>query len=296
MDRRLYAVPVIFLLALNVFVWREVFSLQSSQYLQVAFLDVAQGDAIFIKTPAMHQILIDGGPNANVLGKLQALMPFWDRSLDVVMLTHPDADHLTGLLYVLQKYKVKYVVWTGVARDGQMHQRWIELLQKAQERGTKIITAKMGRQIESGKAVITILNPVEDLNGTFFKSTTNESGIVSRLDFGNNSFLFTADIGAKTEKLLIGLAQKSGKGVDLKTDVLKVGHHGSKYSSSEYFIQAVSPSVAAISVGAKNTYGHPTPEVLQRLKNFGIRVLRTDQQGDLVITSDGESINIKTKK
>ncbi len=288
--------PVIFLLALNVFVWREVFSLQSSQYLQVAFLDVAQGDAIFIKTPAMHQILIDGGPNANVLGKLQALMPFWDRSLDVVMLTHPDADHLTGLLYVLQKYKVKYVVWTGVARDGQMHQRWIELLQKAQERGTKIITAKMGRQIESGKAVITILNPVEDLNGTFFKSTTNESGIVSRLDFGNNSFLFTADIGAKTEKLLIGLAQKSGKGVDLKTDVLKVGHHGSKYSSSEYFIQAVSPSVAAISVGAKNTYGHPTPEVLQRLKNFGIRVLRTDQQGDLVITSDGESINIKTKK
>jgi|SRR3989344_2554995 len=290
MDKKIYLLPIAGLFLLNIFAWQEVFALAQNQYLQVSVLDIGQGDAIFIKTPAMHQILIDGGPDANVLGKLQKLMPFWDRSLDVVVLTHPDADHLTGLLYVLQKYKVNYVVWTGIVRDGQLYQGWLEVLAEAQRRGTKIVIAKYGQQITSGDASIVAVSPNEDLTGQYFKDSSNESGIVSRLMFGKSSFLFTADIGAKTEEKLIS------RGANLDADVLKVGHHGSRFSSSEDFLRAVSPSFAVISVGKDNTYGHPTSEVLQRLEKFGIRVLRTDQDGSVKILSDGNTITIHPVK
>ncbi|MSU60299.1 MAG: MBL fold metallo-hydrolase [Candidatus Staskawiczbacteria bacterium] len=287
MVRRIYAVCIVGLFLLNIFVWREVFELAQNQYLKVSVLDVGQGDSIFIKTPAMHQILIDGGPGPKVLGKLQEAMPFWDRSLDMIVLTHPDADHLAGLLYVLEKYQVVYVMWTGVVRDGQLYQRWLEVLAKAERKGTKIIVANPSQQIISDTVLMTTVNPREDVGGQYFKDSSNELGIVSRLDFGKNSFLFTADIGAPTEKALIE------NGVDLNVDVLKVGHHGSRFSTSEEFLEVVSPELAVISVGKDNTYGHPTAEVLQRLGKFGINALRTDQYGDIEILSDGNTIYIK---
>ncbi len=273
-------------LLLNIFAWKEVFILAGPHYLKVEVLDINQGDAIFIETPAMRHIIIDGGPDSSVLEKLQSRLPFWQRRLDMIVLTHPDLDHVMGLLHILQKYQVDYIVWTGMVRDGAHYEKWIELTQTQKAKGSHMVIAKAGDKIKSGGAELAILHPFESLAGQFFKET-NDTGIVARLQYGSKSFLFTADVSSKLEQKLIDA--KAG----LASDVLKVGHHGSKYSSSEVFLQAVNPSMAAISVGAKNTYGHPTAEVLQRLANFGINVLRTDVDGDITFLSDGQHIQIK---
>lgn len=285
--QRIYLVLIGILLLSNVFAWKEVFALAGPHYLKVNVLDIGQGDSIFIETPEMHQILIDGGPDSSVLARLQDRMPFWDKNLDVVILTHPDKDHVMGLLHVLAKYKVDYILWTGIARSGQTYQEWLKLLAVAEKNGTKIIKAKIGQEILSGEAIITTLHPFEDLTGQNFKETSNDTSIFSRLTYGTHSFLFTGDASSKTERYLID------NNVSLASDVLKVGHHGSRFSTSEEFLQAVNPEIAAISVGGKNTYGHPTQEVLQKLEKFGITIFRTDQMGDIEILSDGKNINIK---
>lgn len=274
-------IGVLFLL--NIFAWQQVFRLTKTNNLKVDFLDIGQGDSIFIETPQFHQILIDGGLSSNVLGKLQKLMPFYDRTIDVVISTHPDKDHMEGLLGVLQRYKVDYILWTGIVREGPLYQKWLSVLAESEKQGTKIIKAKLNQEIKAGSVVIDTLHPFVDLTGQDFGSKDNDTGIVSRLIYGKNSFLFTADISSALEKKLIN------KGVNLKSDVLKVSHHGSKYSTLNKFLEIVKPEIAVISVG-KNSYGHPTPETLQRLENFGINTLRTDELGDIIITSDGNNL------
>ena len=237
----------------------------------------------------MRHILIDGGPDAIVITRLDALLPMWQKSLDVVVLTHPDSDHLHGLLYVLKKYKVDYIVWTGIVRGGAQYEKWLTLLKEAQHQGTKIVIANLGDHIKNGNVVMDILHPFTDIAGQDFRpnNNDNDTGIVSRLMYGKNSFLFTADISSVVESELID------KKIPIDSDILKVGHHGSKYSSSKDFLQAVHPSLAVISAGVHNPYGHPTPEVLQRLQDFDITTLRTDQQGTVKIISDGNTYSIK---
>lgn len=278
----LFLIGILFLL--NIFVWQEVFYLTNTNNLKVNFLDVGQGDATFIETQ-LYQVLIDGGPGSAVLAKLQKFMPFYDRAIDVIILTHPDKDHIEGLLEVLQRYKVDYILWTGTVRNTSFYQKWLDLLAKSEKQGVKIIKTELSQDIKVGNVVIDILYPFEDLAGKEFKNKNNDTSIVSRLIFGENTFLFTADISSKVEKELIN------SGVNLKSDVLKVAHHGSKYSSSNEFLENVNPKIAVISVG-KNSYGHPTSETLQRLENFGIHILRTDQNGDVIIKSDGQNIKI----
>lgn len=275
------------MLLLNFSAWQYVFTLAGSHYLTVAVLDIGQGDAIFIETPSLRRILIDGGPDSKVLEKLAKRLPFWEKSLDVVILTHPDQDHLMGLLLVLEKYHVDYIVWTGIIRDGANYDQWVALLEKAKKRGSRIIIAKSGLMISSGGAVFETLHPFESLAGQFFGKNGNDAGIIEKLQYGQNSFLFTADVSSSVEQQLIG------SGLPLASNVLKVGHHGSKYSSSELFLQTVNPKLSAISVGMRNPYGHPTQEVLQRLQKFGIKVLRTDRDGDIILTCDGHEINVQ---
>lgn len=279
----LFLIAILFLL--NIFAWQKVFDLAKNNNLKVNFLDVGQGDTIFIETPQLHQILIDGGPGSAVLEKLQKFMPFYDRTIDVVILTHPDKDHMEGLLEVLKRYKIDYILWTGIKRSGSLYQEWLSVLAKSEKQKTKIITAKLGHEIKAGNVIIDTLHPFEDLIDKEFTNNDNDTGIVSRLIFGKNTFLFTADISSKAEEELIS------KGINLKSDVLKVAHHGSKYSSSNEFLENVMPKIAVISVG-KNSYGHPTPETLQRLENFGIHILRTDESGDIKIISDGNNLKI----
>jgi len=301
-SKKIFLYSAVFLLSLNFFCWKEVFNLTENNYLKVDFLDVGQGDSVFIETPEKHQILIDGGPDSTVLQKLQNLMPFFDRSIDLVILTHPESDHMRGLMDVLQRYKVDYVLWTGISRSTPEFKKWVSILEKKQkpetsflasinfdQRATKVMTVNAGVKIKAGNAKIDILFPFENLSGKEFKKTSNDTGVVSRLIFGKDSFLFTGDISSAAEKKLANSYELA----NLKSDVLKVAHHGSKYSTSDIFLENVKPKIAVISVGAKNTYGHPTPEVLQRLDKFGIKVLRTDKDGDVKIISDGNNISIK---
>ncbi|MBU2539949.1 MBL fold metallo-hydrolase [Patescibacteria group bacterium] len=272
------------LFLLNIFAWQIVWDLSQSRDLMVDFLNIGQGDSIFIETPWNQQILIDGGPDSKILEKLGKEMPFYDKTIDLIILTHPEKDHLAGLLEVLKRYKVKNILWTGVVRDTVEWQEWVNLIKKEK---AEIKIAKIGARIifkkENPQIFIDILNPVDSLNGKELKDS-NDSSIVAYLTIGKNSFLFTGDIGFAVEKQL---AKE-----DINADVLKIAHHGSKYSSSEDFLKAVLPKFAIIEVG-ENNYGHPTNEVLARLSNFGIETLRTDKDGDIKVFSDGESVSIK---
>lgn len=261
-------------------VWSIVISNSRESNLKMAFFDVGQGDSAFVEAPEGYQILIDGGPDSAVLEKLAKIMPFWDRTIDLIVLTHPEADHLTGLLEVLERYEVKNILWTGVVRDTAEYREWRELILKE---GAEIRIAKAGQSISLGdRAKIKVLHPFENWEGKEARDS-NYTSLVLRLDFGDNSFLFTGDAYSFQEKEMIL------RGVALDSDVLKVGHHGSKTSSSEEFLEKVSPQFAVVSAGKGNSYGHPHSEVLERLEKYGIKISRTDLEGDIKIISNGKT-------
>jgi len=268
----------------NVFAWTVVSDLRQSKFLEVNFFDVGQGDAIFIETPEKHQILIDGGPDSTILEKLGVEMPFWDRTIDLIILTHPEEDHLSGLIGVLKRYKVENILWTGVLHTAPEYDEWNRAIETE---GAKIQIAKAGQKIfwnKNPEDFIEILYPFENLSGQDFKDI-NDTSVVSHLVFGEKSFLFPGDIFEKAEGEILN------RGMEVNSDVLKVAHHGSKTSSSPQFLAKVSPKIAVISLSKNNKYGHPHQETLEKLKNYGIRILRTDQSGDIKIISD--RINLK---
>ncbi len=270
------------LLGLNVFAWAAV-SYLSEPDLRVSFFDVGQGDAIFIETPQRHQILIDGGPNSDILKKLGGEMPFWDRTIDLVVLTHPDHDHISGLIEVLKRYEVKSILWTGVLRNAAEYKEWQKLIK---EEKANIYIAKAGQKILGGRTFLErfdlfILYPFESLEGNE-ASNTNNTSVVARLVFGKTSFLFTGDIYRSAERALLK------EGVEIDSDVLKVAHHGSKTSSNSEFIASVSPDMAVISCGKDNPYGHPHEATLDALGET--RILRTDLLGDIKLITDGDVI------
>lgn len=284
---------VFILFCLNFFAWQEVFYLYETKNLKVEFLNVAQGDSAFIVTPQNHQILIDGGPDSTVVGKVAKQLPFWDRSLDLVILTHPEKDHMSGLIEILKRYKANYIIWSGVKKPTPEYLEWLEVLIKQKNKGTKIITAQQGQEIKVGYLLVNVLSPEENLFGKEIKDV-NGTSVVTKLIYGKNSFLFVGDIGFETENNLIKKWAYLGdlSNFLLKSDMLKVGHHGSKYSSSEEFLQVVAPKFAVIEVG-KNTYGHPTQETISRLQNIGAQIFRTDQNGDIIFESNGQNIYLK---
>ena len=269
------------LAVINILAWIVVYDLSKPAFLEVVFFDVGQGDAIFIETPERHQVLIDGGPDSVILEKLARSMPFWDRTIDLIILTHPEADHLTGLLDVLARYKVKNILWTGVVRDTAEYQEWVKAIEKE---GANIFIASSGAKIIIAGMAIKILYPLEILEGKEMKDS-NPSSIVSHLAFGKNTFLFTGDIPKSAEKELV-----SRENTGLDSDVLKVAHHGSKNSSSDDFIRAVLPEIAVNSAGLNNSYGHPHKEVLDVLSKYGIKIFRTDFDGDIKIIGDGNNL------
>jgi competence protein ComEC len=276
------------LIFLNVLAVIVAWDLAKAQFLEVNFFDVGQGDSIFIEDPQRHQILIDGGPGSVVLEKLAKEMPFWDRTIDLVILTHPERDHISGLIEVLKRYKVENVLWAGIIRDTAEFKEWEKAIK---EEKSKIKIAQSGQRViipgvVQGKLYLEVLYPLENLAGEELKNSNNAS-IVSRLIFGDVSFLFTGDVQKSAKKKLTEIE------TNLNSDVLKISHHGSKNSNSKEFIEKVSPKVAVISVGKGNSYGHPHQEVLDILEGCGIRVLRTDQDGDIKIISDGKNFKIR---
>ena len=249
----------------------------------IAFLDVGQGDAIYIEAPSGNQMLIDGGPGKAVLRELSKVMPFYDRSIDVVMATHADQDHVGGLPDVLQKYKVNTFMESGVPGPSSSYEELEKMVGTSTD--VKKVLARRGMTVDLGNgAILQILFPDRDPTGM----ETNMSSIVARLVYGDNEFLLTGDSPIAIENYLIG-----AEGALLQSDVLKTGHHGSKTSTSAAFVSAVSPEYAVISVGKDNKYGHPNQETLDTLGNFGAKILRTDQLGRIVFKSDGTNLEVK---
>ncbi len=268
-------------------VWSAVFTLEaSSGFLRIHFFDVGQGDAIFIEAPNGNQVLVDGGPDNSVLAKLGDAMPFWDRSIDLVILTHPHADHLDGLIEVLKRYRVGMVIESGVNHSIPEYQEWRRILA---EKRIRVVTAKAGQRLHiSSDSYFDVLTPYENFAGDTLKDIHGAS-VIAKLTYGLSSILFTGDAEKRLEYQLIA------SGARLDADILKIGHHGSKTSTAEDFLKAVSPKAAVISAGRKNRYGHPHQDVLDRLVKSGIETLRTDTGGDITFISNGVQFSLDKK-
>ncbi len=264
------------------------FLLNIKPVLKVAFLDIGQGDAIFIEGPNGNQVLIDGGPDRSVLRELGKVMPFYDRKIDVVIATHPDSDHIEGLNDVLDRYKVDVFMESGVNAETKIYEGLKSKVKKLEsEAKIKHIEVRRGMNIDLGSgAVLEILFPVYD---PYFLET-NTASIVTRLVYGESEFLFTGDSPKEIESFLVA-EDKLGR-IELQSDVLKAGHHGSRTSTSEEYLEAVNPEYVVISAGKDNRYGHPHKEVLDILDKFGTKILRTDLSGRIMFESDGLSLKL----
>jgi competence protein ComEC len=263
--------------------------------LHVSFLNVGEGDAILIQK-GNQQVLIDGGPSpqAVTLG-LGDKMPFWDRTIELMILTHPHADHITGLLEVLQRYNVKQVLYPDLDYESPLYKEYEpplykEWLNLVEGKNIKCTLAQAGQEIDLGEGVvITVLNPETPiLTGT--ESDIDNNGVVLRLSLDRVSFLLTADIEKEAESELIE------KRADLASTVLKVAHHGSDTSTTPEFLAVANPEVAVISVG-ENSFGHPSAEVVERLEQRlgSENILRTDEQGTIEFITDGQRLWVKIK-
>lgn len=263
-------------------VWMLVFAATPRGVLTVAVLDVGQGDALYIESPTGLQMLIDGGQGNAVLRQLPKVMPRFDRSIDLVLETHPDSDHIGGFADVLKRYHVDAFVSPGIEKDTDTART---LVRTVSDLHIPHYTAQRGMVLDMGGGVVLeVLYPDRDVS-KLASQFANSGCVVLRLTYGAIAMLFACDAPQEVEERLVLL-----EGSNLASDVLKVAHHGSKYSSTEAFIAAVRPAFAAISVGAGNTYGHPTEQTLSRLAAYGTAVLRTDQEGTFVFKSDGKTL------
>lgn len=274
----------------------SVWSQRPDGDLHVVFCDVGQGDAILILMDDF-QMVVDGGPGGEgLMSCLGEYMPFWDRRVEVVLNTHPQKDHLGGLDELLQTYRVDRVIINGVFGGGKDGERLRELIG---EKGVEVVLPRANDSLSMGSLQFDILWPQERVGSTMAwsdplredlssemvlgkNSDVNIVSVVGVLRYGDFEVMLTGDIGFDEEQQLVD------SGRLMEVDVLKVAHHGSRYSSSSEFIGLVRPKIAVIQVG-ENRFGHPTGEVLERLKGVGARVLRTDLNGSVEIVSDGES-------
>ncbi len=247
---------------------------QSRTPTEVIFFDVGQGDAALIQE-GETQVLIDGGPARSIIDKLGERMPYYDREIEVVILTHADSDHFAGLIDVFERYEVKTFVWTGALNQGKDFKLFQERL--ANE-GAEEIIAKAGDGFEIGVARLEILYP---LTKNEFRGQTpkdlNETSVVARLDAPKISILFPGDAGFEVEDILLN------RKANIKAEILKAGHHGSKNSTSPAWLAAVAPREIVFSVGEKNRFGHPAGETIQRVQQAGIAIRRTDKEGDIKV-------------
>lgn len=276
---RFYLLTGLFII--NIFIWYAVLR-NENDYLKVVFLNVGQGDAIFIEAPNGNQILIDGGPNKSVLRELNKIMPFYDRSIDVIIATHPDKDHIGGLPEIIDRYFIDFILESGVKNDTGISLAFENAVSRNK---IKQIFAKRGMRVNLGRGVfLNILFPDRGVG----EIESNTASIVAQLVYGNTKFMLTGDSPKTIEDYLVIL-----DGEKLKSDILKVGHHGSKTSSSEIFLGFVSPKYSVISAGEGNSYGHPHKEVIDALNQFASIILNTQNSGTIIFKSDGENIFVK---
>lgn len=242
--------------------------------LRIIACDVGQGDAI-LTVYGNIQILTDGGPNNRVMECLGKYMPFFDRKVELVILTHPQSDHYGGLIEVFKRYKVDNFLYNDIPVSSQSYQL---LTSEVGSSGARLINPDTGMVIRLGLISLDIVNPSKD----FESKQTNDYSITDILTYGGFKAVFTGDLSPKVSDRLARTWEKG------TVDYIKIPHHGSKEGITEKFLQTLEPKVAVISVG-KNSYGHPSPEILEMLKGFNIPFYRTDEIGGVIIETDGKS-------
>lgn len=254
----------------------------SSEFLSVTFLDIGQGDAILIETPDGVQMLIDGGPDGTVLRRLATELPWFDRTLDIVLGTHPDKDHIGGLVDVLKRFKVGQIITTENTGETMVASTFQKGL--VQE-GATLTMARAGQVYQLGASTtLTIFAPAN--NPAMLESNT--ASIVVKLSYGVTDFMLTGDAPSGIEDYLV-----KTYGDELKSEVLKLGHHGSKTSTSELFLDTVKPQYAVVSAGKDNSYGHPHQAVVDVVATRGIGLVSTAEQGSITFISDGKEVWLK---
>ena len=244
--------------------------------LEVHYIDVGQGDATLIKCGS-HAMLIDGGNNNKGTTVQLYLKKQGVESLDYVIGTHPDADHIGGLDVIVYKYNCDTVIMPDYEKDTKTYQELVDVIH---DKNMKITYPVVGEQYALGEAKFTIIAP----NSNSYGGNANDYSVAILLEYGKNRFLFTGDAEEASE------AEMLTNGIDISADVYKVAHHGSRSASTQEFLNAVHPKYAVISCGEGNSYGHPHAEVLNRLRSMGVEVFRTDEQGSIIASSDGENI------
>ncbi|HZS38963.1 MAG TPA: ComEC/Rec2 family competence protein [Polyangia bacterium] len=255
--------------------------------LAVSFIDVGQGDAALITSPTGKSVLVDGGPPESAAALTEFVRARARQPLDLVLLTHRHVDHLGGLESLIRSVGTRLFLDSSYPHPTPAYRRLVRLLE---ERHVPVREAIRGRRVDLGDgAILELLGPPEPALA-HTRSDVNSNSVVARLDWRRLSVLFAADAEAPAERWL--LAERTR----LRARVLKVAHHGSRYSSTLRFLRAVAPEIAVVSCGAGNDYGHPHPLALRRLAQVGARVYRTDERGDVLLTSDGDRLEIATTR
>ncbi|OIO46448.1 MAG: hypothetical protein AUJ28_02510 [Parcubacteria group bacterium CG1_02_37_51] len=254
---------------------------QNDQVAKVVFFDVGQGDAILITTPAKKTILIDGGPDNAWLPQLGEQLPFYQRKIDLMILTHAHADHVVGLVEVLKRYRVDLILYPGsIDYDSTPYLEWLKVIE---ENSLNLQTTKQGDYYDfNDHSFLLTLYPLIEYNGQKVDDVNNTS-VINQYCFLEICFLLTGDATAESEVEMIASGQ------DMHSEVLKVGHHGSHYSSTEEFLAAVAPQEAIIQVGQDNSFNHPHPRTLKKLIRMNIKIRRTDQDGMIIFYTDGQN-------
>ncbi len=248
-------------------------------YLTVRFLDVGQGDSIHITTPDGFEMLIDGGPSSGVLRELAEGRNYFDKHIDIVAVTHPDTDHVAGLVDVLERYDVGMILETPVEHDASAARAFDRA---AEAEGADVISAQAGQLIQLGASTtVRILSPEGDTTNW----ESNASSIILQVVYGEIEFMLTGDAPSGIEDYLVG-----AYGTSLTSDVLKLGHHGSKTSTGENFLQTVKPDFAIVSASIDNRYGHPSSDVINRTSKAGVKILSTAEHGTITLKSNGKEV------
>lgn len=277
---------VLFLFCASLLVGCLIIYSSSVKKLQISFLDVGQGDAIFIQTPSGHDMLIDGGAHDKVLEKISQKMGYFDRHIDVIVATHPDADHITGLVPILKKYTIDTIITSSDVGQTNVFEEFKKTITEEQ---AKIINAKRGDQIIFGDGVVVdILYPTKNLNSE--DVGTNDASVSLVLTYGNQSVLLTGDLSTKHEGNLFG------KTLPRNITIYKAGHHGSKYSNGEQLLSYIKPEYTVISTGKNNKYNHPNPEAVLRLQTYSQEIFSTIEKGTITFLLDGRSLVVSSEK
>ncbi|MDP2598930.1 MAG: hypothetical protein Q8P49_03815 [Candidatus Liptonbacteria bacterium] len=274
------------LAVLAIFVWYEIFSGKPGASPVLYFLDVGQGDSELMIFPGNVKIMTDAGPDSKVVASLQKVLPAGDRYIDLAIISHPQLDHFNGFNFILGQYRIGAFIINGRS-DTKGISQWPELLNKIKAQKIPLITLGAGDRIAYADDEIDILSPDANIVQS---GELNDTGFVELIKTPQFKVLLTADVGFNVENYLIG------HGFDLRADILKVSHHGSKTSSGGKFLATVRTKIAVIGVGARNTYGHPTKEALMRIASSGAKIFRTDRDGTVKVWFEDEKLKIIKEK